>query len=338
MVNDFFSSMSFGCPYLSQLTHRNEDCATGLVIFTLISILNLSFTLLFMPKKIRFIVNPGSGILPKFNLESNVRSIFCEPQYYLEYIISEYPGHPAVLAREAIEKSVDIVVAAGGDGTVSEVAAELVGTGVKMGIVPGGSGNGIATKLGIPRLQGEALQIISRGKIMEADAPRVNGKYFFSQCSQGFEALVAHRFAGAKFRGFLRYASLVVQNYFQYRDRQYSIFLNERVITESMFFWEITNSGSLGYGIQTVPKAAMNDGQLELFVVKSFPKYWILPMAFLLLINKLLWSRYVMIIPCTAARVLCNEDHYLQIDGDPLAEHREVNVHLGPEKWKVIVP
>lgn len=291
-----------------------------------------------MAQKIRFIVNPGSGIMPKFNLETNVKELFKSPAFELEYMLSEYPGHPAILARDAVEKGYDIVVAAGGDGTVSEIASVLAGTNVKMGIVPGGSGNGIATKLGIPRSQLTALNIILKQQIKEIDAPQVNGKHFFSQCAQGYEALVSQRFAGAQIRGFLRYAGVIAQHYFQYKDRSYKIAINGKVIEEKMFFWEVTNSGSLGYGIKTVPNASMFDGQLELVVVKSFPKYWVFVMALLLVINKTHWSKYISIYPCTQLSVECEEEHIVQIDGDPLAEYKYCEIAIGPKKLSIFVP
>lgn len=153
-------------------------------------------------KKIVFIVNPISGMHRRVRLDEAIKKHIDKKKFDPVILETQYAGHAVALSREAVRQKTDVVVAVGGDGTINEVASQIIGSDTVLGIIPQGSGNGLARHLGIPRMIAGAMRLINRLHVTEIDTATVNDVPFVSIAGVGFDALVAKLFAKGERRGF----------------------------------------------------------------------------------------------------------------------------------------
>ena len=208
-----------------------------------------------------FIINPISGHGRKQRIISRL-----EKAGY-KVVCTEYAGHAEKLAREAAEQ---VVVAVGGDGTVNEVARGLVGTGKTLGIIPCGSGDGLARHLGISHNFSKALKTVTSGRTTPLDAGRINGRLFFSVCGVGFDAVVSERFAKCGKRGLSTYIREGLKTWRIYAPERYSIEMNGQTLEHDAMFITVGNSNQWGNGAKITPLADSSDGILDITVVDGF--------------------------------------------------------------------
>lgn len=208
-----------------------------------------------------FIINPISGHGRKQRIISRL-----EKAGY-KVVCTEYAGHAEKLAREAAEQ---VVVAVGGDGTVNEVARGLVGTGKTLGIIPCGSGDGLARHLGISHNFSKALKTVTSGRTSPLDAGRINGRLFFSVCGVGFDAVVSERFAKCGKRGLSTYIREGLKTWRIYAPERYVIEMNGQTLEHEAMFITVGNSNQWGNGAKITPLADSSDGILDITVVDEF--------------------------------------------------------------------
>jgi diacylglycerol kinase (ATP) len=176
----------------------------------------------------------------------------------------------ALIAR-AVSGHFDAVVAVGGDGTVHEIARRLVGSRVALGIIPTGSGNGLARHLGIPTIPSEALVALTSSRFETVDTAELNGRPFFGVAGVGFDALVAHRFAASARRGLETYIFEISRSYLSYVPEDYTITVDGRTVRESAFLIAVANSAQYGNEAKVAPRASMQDGLFDVSIVQSAP-------------------------------------------------------------------
>ena len=183
--------------------------------------------------------------------------------------VTRAAGHGTELARQAVADRCELVVAWGGDGTINEVASELVGTGTPLGIVRAGSGNGLARELGIPAHPDYALDIALTGRDRAVDAGEIEGHRFFNVAGIGFDAAMAADFnaLGGERRGPLRYAGVVARALFRYRAAHYSIEVDGRRLETDALLVAIANLSQYGSNAVIAPGARPDDGLLDVMVV-----------------------------------------------------------------------
>lgn len=208
-----------------------------------------------------FIVNPISGKGRKKRLIASL----IKAGY--KVACTEYAGHAEQLAREATEQ---VVVAVGGDGTVNEVARGLIGTGKTLGILPCGSGDGLARHLGISHQYNKALKIITNGKTSALDAGMIDERYFFSVCGVGFDAIVSERFAKCGKRGMTTYIREGLKTLRIYAPEKYTIEIDGKIIENEAIIITVGNSNQWGNGAKITPLADSSDGILDITVVEGF--------------------------------------------------------------------
>lgn len=223
---------------------------------------------------ILFIVNPISGYGNKTGVVSRLKKQDCRVVY------TEYAGHAEKLAREAEE---DIVVAVGGDGTVNEVARGLIGTRKKLGIIPRGSGDGLALHLGLSHDLNRSLRTIEAGKTRYLDAGVVNGRYFFSVCGVGLDAIVSERFAKSGRRGLPSYIDQAILTWKDHEAQHFVLTVDGKVIEHDAVMVTIGNSDRWGHGARVTPLADSSDGILDITVVEDFKDIDIPMLAFRLM-------------------------------------------------------
>lgn len=215
---------------------------------------------------ITFIINPISGTEGKARIPSLVRKHHGHLQP--EILYSEAQGHAAVLAAEQAAKGAAIVVAVGGDGTMNEVASALIGTNTALGLLPMGSGNGLVRHLRIPLNLERALQCLGSGKRRRIDVGYLNQHPFFCTASLGFEAQVALAFNKQKTRGLRTYLNTILSEYPKYKPDTYTVSDGKNSFTEKAILFTLANANQYGNNAFIAPTAQLDDGLLNLTLVK----------------------------------------------------------------------
>lgn len=187
----------------------------------------------------------------------------------VEVVYTKGHGDATRLALSAVEKGCDTVIAAGGDGTINETAAALCGTGVVLGILPCGSGNGLARHLGIPVDLREGLKVILESHPEDIDYATVNDMKFFCTCGVGFDAAVSAAFAKKKTRGKFTYLQSTFETYASYEPEHYTISANGKKLTEKAFLVAVCNASQYGNNAYIAPRASINDGLLDVTIIHA---------------------------------------------------------------------
>ncbi|TRW24275.1 diacylglycerol kinase family lipid kinase [Flavobacterium zepuense] len=216
---------------------------------------------------LHFIVNPISGKADHTITKDFLQEYFPEGEHTIVVEYSEYKKHSTVLTQGALQNNPDCIVACGGDGTINEVASCLVGTKVTLGIVPVGSGNGLAANLGIPLNIDAALKLLQAGKQQQIDVGHVSGHYFFSNMGLGIDALIIKNYEEAKRRTLSAYVKASIKSALSYKLPHAIISVQDKVLTVNPFILFISNSNQMGYGMSLTPNASLLDGKLDVLIV-----------------------------------------------------------------------
>ena len=226
-----------------------------------------------MQDTILFILNPISGFRGtlrkriRYEIVMNIR----QKKINGEIRYSRYSGHSAEIARDAVKEGYKYIVVAGGDGSINEVAKELVGTDVALGIIPAGSGNGLAHSLNIPFNVKKCLEIIKRKNVQFADVIQINERVAVSVAGIGFDANVANKYSKYKRRGFMSYLKSVIEEYFDFKGEKVKIITDDFESEVEVFSVVFANSNQFGYNFKIAPKASVFDGFIDVILIKPFP-------------------------------------------------------------------
>lgn len=218
-------------------------------------------------KQCLLIINPISGTTNKRGLDKTVRHRLAGIGLDIDVAWTTARGDATRLATEAVAKGYHSVIAAGGDGTVNETAKALCGSSAALGILPCGSGNGLARHLDIPVDIDAALEIIAENHIVACDYGTADDIPFFCTFGMGFDAAVSKSFAEQKQRGFITYIRSAFAEYKKFHSEEYIISANGRVITENAFVVAVCNASQYGNNAYIAPRASMVDGLLDITII-----------------------------------------------------------------------
>ena len=289
-------------------------------------------------EKICLIINPVSGTESKKNIPEDVAAAIDQKKYDLMIRVTGYPEHATEMALEAANMNYRYVIAAGGDGTVNEIARALVNTDITLGILPLGSGNGLARDLGIPMDTEKALDIILRGHTRTIDYGIADNHIFFCTCGFGFDAFVSDRFAEEKKRGPLGYVRNVLESVVDFRAEEYEITSDEGTITEKAFILTCANASQYGNDAFIAPGASMDDGKMNVSILKPLHALEI-PQTTLQLFTKNIDKNSKMISLLTRnLHIKRSRPGVMHIDGDPVMTGTEVNVRMIHKGLNVFAP
>lgn len=289
-------------------------------------------------KSIVFLINKNAGHgVPKV-LEGLIHQKFSTTNinYKIEY--AEYQGQLEKVVQAAAKQGVDIIVVAGGDGSVNGVFKEIKDKNISLGIIPIGSGNGLARHLHIPFNIEKSLDTIINGKTKLIDTATINNNPFVSIAGIGFDALIAKFFTQTKTRGFLAYIKLVIKNYFSYQPKKYRINNAENNFELDAFIISFANSDQFGYNTSIAPQAKIDDGFLDVCILKKPPWYAIPVVGLQLLFNKINHSSYYTTFKSKNLTVEADENMIINIDGEHKSGTTKLTVNLSPKSLKVIIP
>lgn len=276
-----------------------------------------------------FIVNPISGKGRKQRIISRLK------EAGHEVVCTEYAGHAEKLAREA---SAHVVVAVGGDGTVNEVARGLIGTGKTLGIIPCGSGDGLARHLGISHSFEAAINTITSGKTSPLDAGSINDRMFFSVCGVGFDAAVSENFAKCGKRGLSSYIREGLKVWRTYIPERYTLTIDGKTIEHNAMFITVGNSNQWGNGAKITPLADSSDGILDITVVDGFNMVEIPFLAGKLMTGRAHKSHHVQTYRGQHILISRESEGPAHADGDWFLTGKTLEIKIFPHALKVLVP
>jgi diacylglycerol kinase (ATP) len=256
-----------------------------------------------------------------------------EPQVFL----SEHAGHARELAEAALARGVRLVLAWGGDGTVNEVASVLAFRDAVLGIIPSGSGNGLARELGIPLNPDGAFAVAIAGRELVIDAGELDGRIFFNVAGVGLDARVAHEFAagGLVRRGFARYLEITARELFSYHPDEHTIVTDGTVLRERALIIAVANARQYGHGALIAPQARLDDGRLDVVVIAQRS-----PLRALLQVPSMFRGRIADVPGVTmrtAAALEITSAHAViyHVDGEPFAGGASISGRVRPRALRV---
>jgi len=292
-----------------------------------------------MKEKILFIINPVSGIGKQKTVERSLERLLDINKYTYSIAYTEYAHHATTIARSAVEQGYGTIVAVGGDGSINDCVRGVIGTNVKLGIIPAGSGNGLARCLHIPLDVDKAIEVINNCNSLNMDSVEVNGKVYASIAGVGFDALIAKQFTGSKIRGFQTYLRLVLQNYFAYKPKTYTLLIDGQKVEEEALFISFANSNQFGYNAVIAPKASVNDGKLDVSVVKKIPLALTPLLVEMMFFRQLDRSPYIQTYSAKEVRLLDFEDGLINLDGEGIEiGEKELVFKVNPLSLNLIIP
>lgn len=289
-----------------------------------------------MKRKILFVINPISGGKTKYNFPETIDKYLDKSKFEFECVFTEYHGHGTLLAAEALRNGTDILVAVGGDGTINEVAAEVEGTDKLMGIIPFGSGNGLARSLGIPLRDVQAIKTINRLHVTKIDTGTFNGRKFFNMAGIGFDAHISARFAENVKRGISSYVKIAFSEVANYRSQDYRIIIDGKEYQHQAFMISIANSSQYGNNAHISPLASLNDGLLDICILRPFPLYKFPAVALRMFRKTAHKSNYLKIIQGRKISIIREQAAAVHLDGDPFNMDTELNIGINPQSLNIL--
>lgn len=286
-----------------------------------------------------FIINPISGGQRRDNAEWEHAARINFPD--ADGAFTKYAGHATELAAQAVKEGYDQVLAVGGDGTINETAKALVGTQTALGIIPKGSGNGLARELGIPLRYEEALAVMQKASAVSCDVGQANGEYFFNLAGVGIEAEIARQFAeygkNGK-RGMWPYFKLGAKAFFSYRPKTLQVQYNgkDEIITPMTLVF--ANGAQYGSNFQIAPRASLTDGLFDMVEVSAESK-WKLALAAPTFFSKTFRPVDITRTSRTAQAVIRADGEIVyHLDGEPKTANGELKISLLPRALHLLIP
>ena len=291
-----------------------------------------------MKKHLVFIINPKSGTDRIKAMQSAIDARLDGDQFSYEIQTTQRAKHGTELAQKAAEQGVYAVIAIGGDGSVNDVAAGLLGTKTVLGIIPKGSGNGMARTMKLPLKIEDAIDVLNLGRTVKMDVGFVNDKLFISNAGVGFDALVSKKFSRSERRGLGVYSWLVTKYLWLYKEWEYRITIDGKELKERAFLVNVANGQQFGYNFKIAPKASYTDGEFDVIIIRKFPKMLGGALTVRALMGTILRSPYVRFIKAKEIIITHPDLKLMQTDGDAHACNNRLHFRIVPAALEVIVP
>lgn len=290
-------------------------------------------------KKIVFVINPISGTQGKEQILAWVNEKLDREKYDMEVVYTEYAGHAVQIAAQKAAEKAFAVVAIGGDGTINEIARSLVHTDTALGIIPCGSGNGLARHLQIPLDPKKAVDIINGGRLEVIDYGKINGIPFFCTCGVGFDAFVSLKFSQAGKRGPLTYLEQTLLESLKYRPEVYELEMDGNASARyRAFLIACGNASQYGNNAYITPRATLDDGLLDVTILEPFTVLDVPSLSFQLFNKTIDQNSRIKTFQCKSLRIHRSKPGVVHFDGDPMMAGEDIEVSIVQRELKVIVP
>jgi YegS/Rv2252/BmrU family lipid kinase len=288
-------------------------------------------------KKITFILNPISGTHSKEEIPAMIEQILDKELFDTEICFTQYRGHAAEIAKQKADEETDIVVAVGGDGTVNEVARSLVHTNTALGIIPCGSGNGLARHLCLPLDVKKAIGIINSCKIDTFDYGVINGMPFFCTCGMGFDAFISLKFAEAGKRGPITYVENVLKEGLKYKPETYEVSDDTGARKYKAFLIACANASQYGNNAYIAPGATMKDGEMDVIVMEPFNALDAPQIAADLFMKTMHNNSKIKTFRTKTLHITRKAPGAIHYDGDPIMTDKDIDVHIEHQGIRILI-
>lgn len=282
-------------------------------------------------------MNPISGTVKKAGIPKLIKESLDQQLFEYSILETEYAGHAVELAKHEKEKGTDIVVAVGGDGTVNEVARSLVQSDTALGILPCGSGNGLARHLMLPMDLRKSIEVINQCQIHKLDYGIINNIPFFCTCGMGFDAFISMKFAEAGKRGKLTYIENVLKEGLTYKPETYQIEDESGTTIHKAFLISCANASQYGNNAYIAPQASMSDGLLDIIIMEPFDALEA-PQVAIEMMNKTLdKNQKIKTFKTKHLHIHRKQAGWIHYDGDPIMTDADVDIQMVSKGINVVV-
>lgn len=283
------------------------------------------------------IINPlaGHGTMKK-NI-GQLLGAFKKYDVSVTHDFTEKGGHATELAQKALKAGYEIVVAVGGDGTVNEVARGLAGGNVPMGIIPVGSGNGLARDLKIPAIIKRAVDVLINGNDRNIDLWQMNDKLFLCSAGLGFDADVAHEMALSTRRGRAEYIRLVIKEGVVAKPVKIDLKIGRKNISKKVFLASFANASQYGNNAYISPGARLDDGLLDIILIKPISKILYPVLGISLFLKIIHWFRFYERYYADSIIIESATTNKFHFDGESVKMEFPVRISLFKKKLKIRV-
>jgi diacylglycerol kinase (ATP) len=292
-------------------------------------------------RKIHVLINPEAGLVPSLN-----------PLIHALYRYWETPGNDLTIqfssskedgrekTRNAVDSGAEILLAAGGDGMINSIGAELIGTETALGVIPSGSGNGFARHFGIPLDIRRSAAALTGASTVEIDVGYANGLPFFVTCSLAWDAALVRTFEKSPMRGILPYLFAAVYEFFEYEPQPFEVKLDgEAPFTiENPMLFTAANLTQYGGGARIAPTAKADDGLLQLVTLTQKDLPWVLPLLGRVFDGTFDQIRRIETKSFRALTVRRSNPGPMQLDGELIETEADVEIRVRHRALKVLVP
>ena len=289
-------------------------------------------------KKIIFVVNPISGTQDKQIILNQIEAKINKDLFDVTICKTQYAGHAFDIATEAVKNEIDFVVAIGGDGTINEIGRALIHTKTALGIIPCGSGNGLARHLHIPMDSEKAISVLNEANVRPIDYGVIAGHPFFCTCGVGFDAFVSLKFADSGKRGLLSYLENTLQQSLTYKPETYEIENSNGSVKYKAFLIACANASQYGNNAYIAPQASLTDGMMDITVLEPFTVLDVAPLAFQLFNRTLDKNSRIKTMRDKKIIIHRATEGVFHFDGDPSIGGKDLEVEIKPLGLNVITP
>lgn len=283
-----------------------------------------------------FIVNPISGTQGKKAILKWIDERLDRTLYEYEVVKTEYAGHATEIAANAVKEGIDIVVAIGGDGTINETARSLIHSNTALGIIPCGSGNGLARHLRIPMDPKAAIDILNENNQIQMDYGKINNIPFFCTCGVGFDAFVSLKFADSGKRGLLTYLENTLHESLTYQPETYEIENEEGTVRHKAFLIACGNASQYGNNAYITPQASLTDGLMDVTILEPFTVLDVPSLSFQLFNKTIDQNSRIKTMRAKKIKIHRNKSGVFHYDGDPIMGNEDLEVEIVPHGLNVI--
>jgi diacylglycerol kinase (ATP) len=289
-----------------------------------------------LKKSVLFIINPVAGGKSKDKVPELIDRYLDKNIFTFKIVFTQGPAEAHQIAENAVADH-DVIVAVGGDGTVNEIASALAGTKAIFAIIPYGSGNGLARFLHIPMDTAAAIKNLNYLCVATIDGAKMNGKWFFNMAGMGFDAHISEVFSHQKERGFSTYFKSSLQEITNYKPQTYHLIIDGEEYKREAFMLSFANSSQYGNNAHISPHASVQDGLLDVCVIKPFPLYLFPRMGLRMFFKTADKSNYVEIIKGKKIEVKRKEAGPVHLDGEPQILGADTLIEVVPHILNIVV-
>lgn len=288
-----------------------------------------------MKRKALFIINPVSGGKKKDDVPDLIQKNLDTNLFDPAIVFTDSAMHGSQLAADAVDQY-EYIIAVGGDGTVNEIASSIAGTNTILGIIPFGSGNGLARFLSIPMNTKKAIRTLNDQHVEAIDSAKMNGQWFFNMAGMGFDAHISEVFSHDKTRGFGAYVRSAFREITNYKPENYHIEIDGVVYDREAFMLSFANSSQYGNNAHVSPDASVQDGLIDVCIIKPFPLYRFPEMGIRMFTKTSTGSKYVEIIRGKNILIRRTKDGPVHLDGEPQMLGIEAEIKVVPGSLRIV--